>query len=120
GSDTIALGLTAPAGGAAGAEDDYLWVNDTLTAYMRSEQAVSPANLLVKRGPAPLLLSAARMPTAWGDTLVYAAVYAPSALATLLSDILDRDALLPPLASGLSNREVLNLEVTGPEGTLAF
>ncbi len=69
----------------------------------------------------PRFLVATLMPTAWGDTLVYAAEYAHDAVDSLLGAVLDDPALLPMGAESRTpppgyNREVLSLEVATPDG----
>jgi signal transduction histidine kinase len=142
GSDTMGMGpnfhedpsrgwLADPAGtpfGAAGAprlpDEEGRWLSGELAAAMRSPPSSWGYRWLVAEWQGePRFFASTAMPTAWGDTVVYAAEYPASAMDSLFQAVLDDRGLLPVTAesgrerlSGGSHREVLALQVSTPQG----
>jgi signal transduction histidine kinase len=102
---------------------DQRWLTDTLTRQIRSRFR-SPwgfAWVVAERGGTKRVLSYTLMPTAWGDTIVYGAEYAPRAVVDMLGGVLDGEGLLPaPFTAGRRNRDVLDLAVADRTGERLF
>jgi signal transduction histidine kinase len=102
---------------------DQRWLTDTLTRQIRSRFR-SPwgfAWIVAERAGTKRVLSYTLMPTAWGDTIVYGAEYAPRAVVDMLSGVLDGEGLLPaPFTAGRRNRDVLDLAVADRTGERLF
>ena len=93
----------------------YDWINDTLTALVRyGPSPTTGFGWIVDHGDGgDRILSYTVMPTAWGDTLIYAAVYSPEAFTTILERIFERDELLPGVDS---SGAVMAVEVRDAQG----
>jgi signal transduction histidine kinase len=98
------------------------WINDTLTRQIRDgrEHARFPI-VIASLDSVPRVLVYTLMPTAWGDTLVYGAEYARSAVTSVLADVMyDRNLLPATFTRGRSPREVVQLQVTDASGATLF
>ena len=91
------------------------WVNDTLTALIRSgfRSNWGFAYVIGEFQADPRYLAYTLMPTAWGDTIVYGVEYTAADFQRMLGEVLDERGVLPAsLAAGRSNRDMLAVEVT--------
>ncbi|MFN2567363.1 MAG: sensor histidine kinase [Gemmatimonadaceae bacterium] len=111
--------LPPPHGGPAAAITGYTpaeraWVNDTLTALVRSgfRSDWGFAYVIGEYRDKPRYLAYTLMPTAWGDTIIYGVEYAAKDFEGLMGRVLDRQGILPAaLTAGRSNREMMSVEV---------
>jgi len=90
------------------------WLVDTLTLQVRNHPLADRGFGLVvgSVGSTLRVLSYTVMPTAYGDTLVYAAEYTPKQFTTLLGDVLNAPSLLPAtFTEGRRNRDVIAVRV---------
>ncbi|HEY3935708.1 MAG TPA: HAMP domain-containing sensor histidine kinase [Gemmatimonadales bacterium] len=94
------------------------WMNASLTRLAREPLARWGYHVLVTRdGDSTLAFALTRMPTAWGDTVIYAVQYSEQSLDSLLAATLDERDLLPDaLAAAGRNRDVLAAEVRDASG----
>lgn len=95
--------------------DEARWLNAKMTAVARkSERTPWGYNLIVDSYKNTSRFLATRsMPTAWGDTVVYAVEYSPEGVDSLFSGVLSSGSLLPPsLVGHHANQEILDLEIT--------
>lgn len=103
---------------AAVARESLTWIGDSIRAAAHRQPPPASGysyHLSVREG-SPTLVSYTLMRTAWGDTIVYAAVYPEAAVRGLLGRILDDQTLLPPvLTANSSNREIISLAVAAEE-----
>ncbi|MEO5798292.1 MAG: HAMP domain-containing sensor histidine kinase [Gemmatimonadales bacterium] len=102
----------APDSGYSAAERK--WLVDTLSVVARSPRSPWGYQLIAMggEGDRTRFIVSTLMPTARGDTMVYAAEYSGEMLATMLANVLDAPGLLPEaLASKGSNREILSVQV---------
>jgi signal transduction histidine kinase len=113
---------------AAGTQPQYTeaekrWILDTLTRQARVAPPADRGFALVVgryRGE-PRMLSYTLMPTAWGDTMVYAAEYSKAAFSSILAGVLDGSGLLPStFTHGKRNREVVAIRVADRTGNEIF
>jgi signal transduction histidine kinase len=99
------------------------WLADTMTAHARSVPRDDHGyGFLIGRfnGESKAILYTL-MPTSWGDTMVYGAVYTPTALARMLARVLDGNGLLPAtFTEGKRNRDVVALRVLDAAGNRVF
>ena len=140
GSDTLGIATNlAPAGSkgwlmdpptgramrvpAPHATGDAAWVIATLShAARRAPRPSWGYDLIVtRREGRERVLATRSMPTALGDTIVYATEYSPGAVDSSLQEILSTSDLLPPtLAAAGNDRGVLDLRVTDEAGNMLF
>jgi signal transduction histidine kinase len=138
GSDTVAVGVNHVARGKAGwladvppdaprglrvrSPDEERALNRTISDMARRDQgAWGYAVRVVTTGERPHLLGVRAMPTAWGDTIVYAFEHDADALDGVLSGLLASEDLLPSTVLGdRRNADVFDLEVTDPAGVPLF
>jgi signal transduction histidine kinase len=94
------------------------WMNGVLTTLARQPLARWGYRVLVTRnGDSTLAFALTTMPTAWGDTVLYAVQYSAQALDSMLAATLDEHDLLPDaLAAAGGNRDVLAAEVRDAGG----
>ncbi|HZH39550.1 MAG TPA: HAMP domain-containing sensor histidine kinase [Gemmatimonadales bacterium] len=93
------------------------WVLDTLTRVARLLRSPFGYQLLIQRGrDSTNYFALTRMPTTWGDTIVYAVQYPSSILSGVLEDVLDDRGLLPPVLTRYGNRAVLSVQVRDADG----
>jgi signal transduction histidine kinase len=108
---------------AAKAGARYAWVNDTVTRRVRAGYRSETGFPLIVRmnDGVPTLIGYTLMPTAWGDTMVYAVEYSGPAMLGAFEMLLERRDLLPPsLTQRLGNRDVLMVQVRAATGELLF
>lgn len=98
------------------------WILDTLTLLARAPRSPLGYQILVRRdGDSTRYLALTRMPTTWGDTIVYAVQYPSSMMAAVLGEVLDDRGLLPPvLTRKVGNRAVLAVQVVDANGGVLF
>ena len=99
------------------------WLVDTLTRRIRRASQPDHGYSLVvgETSQGPFFAAYTLMPTSWGDTMVYGARYSRSALAGMLSSVLDGNALLPStFTEGRRNRDVLAVRVHDRSGHTLF
>ncbi|MES2305236.1 MAG: HAMP domain-containing sensor histidine kinase [Gemmatimonadota bacterium] len=99
------------------------WLLDTLTVVARSPRSPWGYQLIAmgREGDSTRLIVSTLMPTARGDTMVYAAEYSGEMLAALLANVLDAPGLLPEaLSSKGSNRDILSVQVRDTRGKALF
>src|SRR6185436_14678153 len=90
---------------------EALWINSLLSNVARSRSRTDWGyNVLVARYDSNTRIFASRsMPTAMGDTIVYAVEYPASAIQALFGAVLASSDLLPTsLVNGRSNRDMLD------------
>jgi signal transduction histidine kinase len=103
--------------------EDQQWILDTLTRRIRGAGEADRGFTLVVAhgGTRPRVIAYTLMPTSWGDTMVYGARYSPSALTTLLGDVLDGSGVLPAsFTVGRRNRDVIVARVYDRHGDPIF
>jgi signal transduction histidine kinase len=77
--------------------------------------------LVVAAGDSSIAFALTRMPTSWGDTIVYAVQYSQRSVDSLLAATFDDRDLVPgALAVKGSNREILDAEVRDASGHRLF
>jgi signal transduction histidine kinase len=98
------------------------WLLDTLGSLAHGRPPEWGYHILaLRQAEGPRFFAMTVMPTAWKDTIVYAADYPAEALATVLSGVLDDRGLLPKTLLGArNNRDVLSLEVSDAAGAPLF
>ena len=115
-ADEMSMGDTGlPA--RAGPED--AWINDTITRLTRAghRPATGFDFILARRAGHLRLLAYTLMPTAWGDTIVYAAEYERAALEALLARQFDEEAILPATFTRTRRTgELVALRVSATDG----
>ena len=95
--------------------EEARWLNTRMTQVARArERSTWGYSLIVDSFSGSRRFLAARsMPTAWGDTVIYAVEYSRDAVDSLFGGILSSESLLPSSLIGKhSSREVLDLEVS--------
>jgi signal transduction histidine kinase len=134
GSDTVAMGVNHVARGGPGwladvpdgaartlrvpSPDEERALNRAISDMARSAQGSwGYAARVVTIAERPHLLGVRAMPTAWGDTVVYAFDHDAAALDGILAGLLASEDLLPSTVVGARpNAEVFALEVADPSG----
>ncbi|HSJ08770.1 MAG TPA: HAMP domain-containing sensor histidine kinase [Longimicrobiales bacterium] len=114
--------LLAPVS-ARDAQERFGWVGDTVAQRVRGGyRSESRFPFIIRMTDAvPRVLAYTLMPTAWGDTVVYAAEYPASALTAAFEGVLDgRDLLPPSLTARHANRSVLMIEARAASGELLY
>jgi signal transduction histidine kinase len=99
------------------------WILDTLTLQARTAPPADRGFALVvgRNRNEPRILSYTLMPTAWGDTMVYAAEYSKASFSSILAGVLDGNGLLPStFTHGKRNREVVAIRVADKTGNEIF
>ncbi|MFL5582934.1 MAG: sensor histidine kinase [Gemmatimonadaceae bacterium] len=98
------------------------WVNDTITRQVRAPGNPGRFPLIVaERGGVTRVLAYTRMPTAWGDTLIYGVEYDEDRFRALLADVMYDGTLLPTaFTRGRPARELLQLRVTTASGAALY
>lgn len=102
---------------------DRRWVHDTITQDVHSGYRSDWGfTLLSASGPnGRRMVAYTLMPTVWGDTVVYAAEYGATGVASLMRDAFAADGLLPAtLARGRPNGTLLWAEVLAADGRPLF
>ncbi len=124
-SDSVVRHRTARSAHAAddGAVLDGQLVRDTIVALVRSgyRSDWGFTYIVPARRPDATVLLYTLMPTAWGDTVVYAAAMGSRAVAGLLADAFDEQGLLPwTFTRGRPTRALLAGEVLDASGRPLF
>jgi signal transduction histidine kinase len=99
------------------------WLIDSLSARVRSRSGMTRGfRFAVERQTiSPRVVAYTLMPTIWRDTIVYGAVYSPSAFSRMLAGALDSPGLLPDaFAEGRRNRDVISVAVADRGGHRLF
>jgi signal transduction histidine kinase len=97
------------------------WILDTLTRLARLPRSPLGYQFLIQRGSdSTNYFALTRMPTTWGDTIVYAVEYPSSILSAVLGEVLDDRGLLPPVLTRYGNRAVLAVQVRDANGGILF
>jgi len=99
------------------------WINALLTDVARrpSRSNWGYDLIVARRDGSPRVFATRSMPTAWGDTIVYAVEYPAAAIDEILRGVLASSDLLPPsLVAGRPNASVLDLEVADSGGAPLF
>jgi signal transduction histidine kinase len=102
---------------------EQAWLIDSLVRRVRTLGQVDHGFSLVVGNieKAPHIFTYTLMPTAWGDTMLYAARYSKASFVGLLEGVLDGTGLLPAtFTEGRRNRDVLALRVHDRSGNLLF
>jgi signal transduction histidine kinase len=95
--------------------DESAWILRRLTESVRYEFRYDQQYHFVieQRSGRPYVFAYRPMPTARGDTIVYAIEFSARTMSRLFGMIIDQQSLLPPtLTRDLRNREILALEVS--------
>lgn len=102
--------------------DDRLWVNAELTRLARAPLSRWGYQVFIgSRGDSTVAFAMTNMPTAWGDTIVYAVQYSGKSIDSMLAVAFDdRDLLPSAIAVKGSNREILVAEVRDRSGRVLF
>jgi len=97
------------------------WILDTLTRLARLPRSPLGYQFLLQQGrDSANYFALTRMPTSWGDTIVYAVQYPSSILSAVLGEVLDDRGLLPPVLTRYGNRAVLAVQVRDADGGTLF
>ena len=97
------------------------WVLDTLTRLARLPRSALGYQFLLQQGrDSANYFALTRMPTTWGDTIVYAVQYPSATLSAVLGEVLDNRGLLPPVLTRYGNRAVLAVQVRDADGGALF
>ncbi len=116
------MGMPAPRAAPKGTPEQRRWIVGELTSLARAPLPRWGYHFLVARtGDSVLAFAQTRMPTSWGDTIVYAVQYSERSLDSLLAATFDDRDLVPgALAVKGSNREILDGEVRDASGKVLF
>jgi len=99
------------------------WVLDSLAPRVRPRGGLNRGfRFVIERQTAmPRIVAYTLMPLAWGDTVLYGAVYSASSFERILAATLDNPDLLPSAFSeGRPNRDVIALAVADRAGRTLF
>ena len=99
------------------------WVFDSLTPRLRARGGLNRGfRFVIERQTAtPRIVAYTLMPLAWGDTMVYGAVYSAKSFERILAATLDDRDLLPgAFSGGRANRDVIALAVADRSGHMLF
>jgi signal transduction histidine kinase len=99
------------------------WVNDTLTAHLRTagERRERAALVAGTVDGGPVLLGYGLMPMTRGDTIVYAFAVDPATVGPLFERSLADGSLLPStVTQGLANDTILAVRVVAPGGAVLY
>jgi len=99
------------------------WITDSLATRDRTHADLKRGFgfVVAMRPTDPRIVSYTLMPTAWGDTIVYGAVYSHAAFTRILAAALDSPDLLPQsFSEGLPKRAVIDVDVTDRAGQRIF
>jgi signal transduction histidine kinase len=141
GSDTLGVGVNLAPSGTEGwlvdppmgrhymvpamvyTPDEVQWINGMLTRVARrwpkSEWGYDV--IVTHRGPQHRFFASRSMPTVWGDTVVYAFEYRPTAVDSLLAAVLTSSDLLPASLVGTRDvRDLLDVQVDDGNGRPLF
>ncbi len=105
------------------ATGDAAWINAMLSeTARRTPRSPWGYDLIVTpHDGVPRVLASRSMPTAWGDTIVYALEYDRAAVAATLGRVLSESDLLPPsLVTAHAGSGAIDLEVTDVNGDVLF
>lgn len=102
--------------------NDRRWVNRQLTRLARAPVPRWGYHFLVATdGDSTTAFALTRMPTSWGDTIVYAVQYSKQSVDSMLAATFDDRDLVPgAIAVKGSNREILDAEVRDSSGHVLF
>ena len=102
--------------------EERAWINDTITRQTRAPTDPGRFPLIVATsGGTTRVIAYTRMPTSWGDTLIYGAEYDEAAFRGLLADVMSAGTLLPTaFTRGRPARDLVQLQVNGSDGASLF
>jgi hypothetical protein len=138
GSDTLGVGLNMAPDGYDGwladvplgrlvpatlsQTEEARWINARVSDAARAPTPDWGYRITVeRRDGTPSLFGTRKMPTSWGDTVVYAFEYTDRHLDSLFQRVLQSADLLPSaIVSGRRNADLLNVEVQDARGGLLF
>jgi signal transduction histidine kinase len=98
------------------------WIVDDLTRLARAPLPRWGYHFLIAdEGDSAVAFALTRMPTSWGDTIVYAVEYSEQSIDSMLAATFDDRDLVPgAIAVTGSNREILDAEVRDQSGHVLF
>ncbi|MES1259088.1 MAG: HAMP domain-containing sensor histidine kinase [Gemmatimonadota bacterium] len=101
---------------------DRHWINGQLTRLARAPLPRWGYHFLVANaGDSTTAFALTRMPTSWGDTIVYAVEYSKRSIDSMIAATFDQRDLLPgAIAVVGTNREILQTEVRDVAGHVLF
>ncbi|HEY4217256.1 MAG TPA: HAMP domain-containing sensor histidine kinase [Gemmatimonadaceae bacterium] len=102
---------------------EQTWVVDSLTRRIRHLGEPDHGFTLVvgRTDKTPRFFAYTLMPTAWGDTMVYGARYAPESMTHIFDGVLDGPALLPAtFTAGRRTRDIVAVRIRDRAGNSLF
>ena len=119
--NTLDVAPNGPMTISLGAADRRRWSDEMAAAARAPVSRLGYQVVITRAQDSVVALTLTRMPTQWGDTLVYAVAYDGATLTRLLAAAFDDPTLMPgATARGISNRRWLAVEVRDPGGRVDF